>query len=252
MRRLAAALLALAALMTVAACGDGGDDGDQVEQRTLTVFAAASLTSTFTELAQRFEAEHDGVEVRLSFGGSSDLAAQIAEGAPADVFASADEQTMARVSGASETALAPEVFATNTLQIATPAGSERVRELADLADPAVKVVVCAPQVPCGAATRTLLAKNALDVDPVSEEQSVTDVLGKVTSGEADAAIVYRTDVIGAGDTVRGVEAARADEVVSRYPVVALDDDNELADEFVRFVTGESGREVLSAAGFGAP
>ncbi|SKB08666.1 molybdate ABC transporter substrate-binding protein [Aeromicrobium choanae] len=250
MRRAGVAALALVALLTVAGCG--GSDGDQVEQRTLTVFAAASLTSTFTELAERFEAEHEGVEVRLSFGGSSDLAAQIAEGAPADVFAAADEQTMARVTGASDAALAPEVFATNTLQIATPADApDRVRDLADLADPALKVVLCAPQVPCGAATRTLLAKNALDVEPVSEEQSVTDVLGKVTSGEADAGVVYRTDVIGAGDTVRGVDAARAGEVVNRYPVVALDD-GEPAGAFVRFVTSGAGREILVAAGFGTP
>lgn len=251
MSRLAGALVALVALTATAACG-GADDGDLVEQRTLTVFAAASLTSPFTELAQRFEAEHEGVQVRLSFGGSSDLAAQIAEGAPADVFASADEQTMARVTGAAGTALAPEVFATNTLQIATPAGDDRVRALADLADPDLKVVLCAPQVPCGAATRTLLAKNGMDVDPVSEEQSVTDVLGKVVSGEADAAIVYRTDVIGAGDTVRGVEAPRADEVVNRYPVLALDAGDDLAGRFVEFVTGEAGRELLAADGFGAP
>ncbi|WP_286929806.1 MULTISPECIES: molybdate ABC transporter substrate-binding protein [Aeromicrobium] len=250
MRRAGAAALALVALLTAAGCSS--DDGDGGEQRTLTVFAAASLTSTFTELAERFEVEHDGVEVRLSFGGSSDLAAQIAEGAPADVFASADEQTMARVTGASDTALAPEVFATNTLQIVTPADDAvRVDALADLADSGVKVVLCAPQVPCGAATRTLLAKSALDVDPVSEEQSVTDVLGKVTSGEADAGIVYRTDVIGAGDAVRGVDAAGAGEVVNRYPVVALEAD-ESADAFVRFVTSEAGREVLAAAGFGAP
>lgn len=250
MRRVGGTILALVLLATTAACG--ADDGDQGEQRTLTVFAAASLTSTFTEVARRFEIEHDGVQVKLSFGGSSDLAAQIAEGAPADVFAAADEQTMARVTGASDTALAPEVFATNTLQIVTPADeSDRVGGLADLTDPGLKVVLCAPQVPCGAAARTLLAKNAIDVDPVSEEQSVTDALGKVSSGEADAAIVYRTDVIGAGESVRGVEAARADEVVNRYPVVALDD-GELAGAFVRFVTSEAGREILSAAGFGVP
>lgn len=246
MRRLGAVLVAIAA--TGSACTSSTD---AVQERTLTVFAAASLNQTFTEIADRFEGEHDGVEVRLSFGGSSDLAAQILEGAPSDVFAAADERTMARVTGASADALAPEIVATNTLQIAaSPDGS--VASADDLTDPGTKVVVCAPQVPCGAATRVLLAKNGLRISAVSEEQSVTDVLGKVTSGEADAGIVYRTDVVAAGSSVRGVDVPGADEVVNRYPAAALDPRDDLAAEFVAFVSGPEGRRILSEAGFGAP
>jgi len=246
MRRLAAALVAIA--LAGSACTSSTD---AAEERTLTVFAAASLGQTLTEIADRFEDEHDGVEVRLSFGGSSDLAAQIVEGAPSDVFAAADERTMARVTGAAEDALAPEIVATNTLQIAaTPDGG--VTSADDLVDPGTKVVVCAPQVPCGAATRVLLAKNGLSISAVSEEQSVTDVLGKVTSGEADAGIVYRTDVVAAGSSVRGIDVPGADEVVNRYPAVALDPDDDLAAEFVAFVSGPEGRRILTEAGFGAP
>lgn len=246
MRRLGAALVAVA--LAASACTSSTD---AAEERTLTVFAAASLHQAFTEIADRFEDEHDGVEVRLSFGGSSDLAAQIVEGAPSDVFAAADERTMAQVTGAADDALAPEIIATNTLQIAaTPDGS--VTSADDLTDPGTKVVVCAPQVPCGAATRVLLAKNGMRISAVSEEQSVTDVLGKVTSGEADAGLVYRTDVVAAGSAVRGIDVPGADEVVNRYPAVALDPGDDLAAEFVAFVSGPVGRRLLTEAGFGAP
>jgi len=127
-----------------------------------------------------------------------------------------------------------------------------VADLGELAASGGRVVVCAPQVPCGAATRVLLAKNGLSISAVSEEQSVTDVLGKVTSGEADAGIVYRTDVVAAGSSVRGVDVPGADEVVNRYPAVALDPDDDLAAEFVDFVSGQEGRRILTEAGFGAP
>ncbi len=252
--RTAAVAASAVLLSTIAACG--GDDSDSAAQdRTITVFAAASLKGTFTDLADEFEQEHDGVEVKLSFGGSSDLAAQINEGAPADVFASADERTMALVTDAGNAAGDPEAFATNILQIATPPDNPAdVKALDDLADPAVKVVLCAPQVPCGAASQTLLANAGLTVKPVSEEQSVTDVLGKVTSGEADAGLVYVTDVVAAGDAVNGVDVPAADQVVNTYPIVALKEagEPELAAEFVELVTGASGQAILQQAGFGAP
>lgn len=249
MTRLVVAVVTLAFVLT--ACGPSGDP----DERRVTVFAAASLTDTFTDLAEQFEQEHDGVDVVLSFGGSSDLAAQIAEGAPADVFAAADERTMRTVVDADATEGDPAVLATNTLQIVTPSGNPAgVESLADLAGAGVKVVLCAPQVPCGAATQTLLDGAGLSVSPVSEEQSVTDVLGKVAGGEADAGLVYVTDVQGAGDAVTGVAVPEASKVVNRYPIVALRDadDAGLAADFVAFVLGDAGREALADAGFGAP
>ncbi len=253
MRRLVSAAAATVLMLSVAACS--GSDDDQAQTRTLTVFAAASLTDTFTELADEFEDQHEGVEVKLNFDGSSGLAAQINEGAPADVFAAADERTMTLVTDAGGATGTPTIFATNTLQIATPPGNPAgVRSLADLASADVKVVLCAPQVPCGAASEALLAKAGVTVKPVSEEQSVTDVLGKVTNDVADAGLVYVTDVVGAGDEVTGIEIPEASGVVNNYPIVALKDasDADLAAQFVEFVTGAEGVAVLEEAGFGTP
>ncbi|GAA4662661.1 molybdate ABC transporter substrate-binding protein [Kineococcus glutinatus] len=222
---------------------------------TLTVFAAASLTATFTEIGTRFEAAHPGVEVEFAFAGSSDLVTQITAGAPADVFAAADERTMQKVVDAGSVAGGPVAFATNTLQIVTPPDDPAgVAGVADLARPGVDVVVCAPQVPCGAATRLAEEAAGVDVRPVSEESSVTDVLGKVTSGQADAGVVYVTDAIAAGDAVRAVPFPEAAQAVNTYPVAALREarDAELAAAFTAFVAGPEGRQVLAAAGIGAP
>lgn len=224
-------------------------------ERTLTVFAAASLKTTFTQIGDEFEAANPGVTVTFSFAGSSDLVSQLTEGAPADVFASADEKNMTKVSDASLTAGQPVDFATNTLEIATPAGNPAgVTSFADLAQPGLKVVVCAPQVPCGAAAQKVEDATGVTITPVSEEGSVTDVLGKVTSGEADAGLVYVTDVAAAGDQVTGVEFPESSQAVNTYPIVALKDasDADLASAFVTYVTGTQGRSVLEAAGFGAP
>ncbi|WP_432515002.1 molybdate ABC transporter substrate-binding protein [Kineococcus sp. SYSU DK001] len=246
-------LLALAAAgALLAACGSPDADAGT---RTLTVFAAASLEASFSEIGARFERAHPGVDVGFSFAGSSDLATQITEGAPADVFASADEPNMAEVADAALTAGDPVDFATNVLQIATPAGNPAgVTGFADLAAPGLKVVVCAPQVPCGAATRTVEEATGVTLSPVSEESSVTDVLGKVTSGEADAGLVYVTDVARAGEAVTGIAFPESARAVNTYPVAALRDasDAALAAAFVAFVTGPQGREALRDAGFGTP
>jgi molybdate transport system substrate-binding protein len=254
------ALLAAGALLT--ACGSSDDDAatpaatsTSAQARTLTVFAAASLTSTFTEIGEQFEAANPGVTVTFSFAGSSDLVTQITEGAPADVFASADEKNMTKVTDASLNEGDPVDFATNVLEIATPAGNPAgVSSFADLANPDLKVVVCAEQVPCGSATKTVETATGVTLTPVSEESSVTDVLGKVTSGEADAGLVYVTDVTAAGDAVTGVEFPESSEAVNTYPITALGDaaDAELAQQFVEFVTGTQGQSVLADAGFGAP
>jgi molybdate transport system substrate-binding protein len=223
---------------------------------SITVYAAASLKATFTELADEFEKANPGTTVELTFAGSSDLVTQITEGAPADVFASADEKNMAKLTDAGLVgSSSPEDFATNVLTIAVPPSNPAgVTDFADLAKPGVKTVVCAAQVPCGAATVTVEQATGVTISPVSEESSVTDVLGKVTSGEADAGLVYVTDVEAAGDSVEGIDFAEADQAVNTYPIAPVADtaDPELAQAFVAYVTGEVGQRVLRDAGFGAP
>ena len=223
---------------------------------SITVFAAASLKTTFTELATEFEAANPGTTVELNFAGSSDLVTQITEGAPADVFASADEKNMAKLTdGGLIDPAAPVDFATNVLEIAVPPSNPaNIAAFADLANPGVKTVICAAQVPCGSATVAVEEATGVTLTPVSEESSVTDVLGKVTSGEADAGLVYVTDVEAAGDSVTGIEFPEADQAVNTYPIAPVADtaNPAVAEAFVAFVTGEVGQGVLRDAGFGTP
>ena len=255
MRRVVVAALAVALAGCAAQpAGPRTPDADALAG-SITVFAAASLTGAFTGLARDFESRHPGTTVALNFAGSSDLATQLAEGAPADVFASADEKNMTKATDAGLGVGEPVDFATNVLEIAVaPGNPDRIDGLADLDDPDVATVVCAPAVPCGSATAAVAAAAGVALSPVSEESSVTDVLGKVVSGEADAGIVYVTDVLAAGDTVEGVAIDEADRAVNTYPIVALrgSDEPALARAFVAFVAGPDGRRVLHAAGFGAP
>ncbi|MBN0041753.1 molybdate ABC transporter substrate-binding protein [Cellulosimicrobium cellulans] len=268
-----AALGAATFVAALAACGTGADAGDDAaapegatgsastpaEERTLTVLAAASLRDVFTDLAADFEAEHEGVTVTLSFAGSSDLGDQILAGAPADVFASADERTMTRVVDAGD-ASDPVAFATNTLTIVTPPGNPAgVEAFADLGREDVKVVVCAPEVPCGAATDTVAEAAGVTVHRVSEEASVTDVLAKVTSGEADAGLVYVTDATLAGDDVDVVDVPETAAALNVYPIALVaaaeeagPEQVELAQAWIDLVTGDAGQAALAAAGFGAP
>lgn len=255
---LAAASVVLAGCAGTAGASDRSPEGStghtETQTETLTVFAAASLTETFTELADRFEAANPGVTVALSFAGSADLVTQIREGAPADVFAAADLATMAKLSRDRLVDGDPTVFATNTLMIAVPADNPAdIASFADLAAPGVDVVVCAPAVPCGAARLALEAAAGVRLAPVSEENAVTDVLGKVTSGQADAGLVYVTDVAAAGDAVLGIPVAEAEQAPNEYPiaVVAGSEHARLGASFARFVTGATGQGVLGAAGFGA-
>ncbi|MFC8732024.1 molybdate ABC transporter substrate-binding protein [Luteimicrobium sp. NPDC057192] len=271
MRRLRSALGAVVAGCTVvgalalAGCssGDGGASGQGSGtgggDRTLVVFAAASLTDTFTTIAHRFEQDHAGVTVKLSFAGSSDLVAQLQEGAPADVFASADEPNMTKLTDAGLAAGDPVPFATNVLTIVTPPDDPAgITSFQDLAKPDAKVVVCAPQVPCGNATKEVEAATGVTIKPVSEESQVTDVLAKVTSGEADAGLVYVTDAQGAlakdSSSLKQIEFPEASKAVNTYPIVAVKDSEhaELASEFVAAVTSAAGQKVLKDAGFGAP
>lgn len=246
MRRLAV----LAVALLVAGCGTS----PATESRTLTVLAAASLTDAFTALEKTFEADHPGVDVKLNFAGSSTLVQQITNGAPADVFAAADEKNMEKVVDAG-LADGPEVFATNRLRIAVPPGNPaRITSFADLAKDGVVVVVCAPRVPCGAATEKVEKAAGVTLTPVSEEQDVKSVLAKVTAGEADAGLVYVTDVNSAGDKVEGIDFPESAEAVNSYPITALRDAPQaaLAKEFVELVRGPAGEEELTKVGFVVP
>jgi molybdate transport system substrate-binding protein len=239
--------LVLTALL--AACGPG-DDG-----RVLTVFAAASLTEPFTVLEQRFEAGHPDVDVRVNMAGSAQLATQIVEGAPADVFASADEANMAKVVGEGRIDGQPKVFATNVLTIAVPPGNPAgITGLADLTRDGLVVVVCAPEVPCGAATERVEQRAGVTLRPESEEQDVKSVLNKVRTGVADAGLVYVTDVASAGEAVDGVGFPEADEAVNRYPIAVVtgSQHSALARDFADFVSGGPGRQELGKVGFGTP
>ncbi|MFB2598087.1 molybdate ABC transporter substrate-binding protein [Herbiconiux sp. P17] len=271
--RLATGLLAASVVGVLAGCaGSGSSDASgfgasaspsatatataPALEGSITVFAAASLKQTFTDLAEHFEAENPGTTVELNFAGSSDLVTQITEGAPADVFASADEKNMAKLTDAALIdPAAPVDFATNVLEIAVPPTNPAgITTFADLAAPGVKLVVCAPQVPCGSATVAVEQASGVTLTPVSEESSVTDVLGKVTSGEADAGLVYVTDVKAAGDAVKGIEFPESGGAVNTYPIAVVKDSSvaDVAQAFVDYVAGTVGQGVLADAGFGAP
>lgn len=230
----------VALALTLTGCGSASQP-----PKTLTVFAAASLTGTFTELGKTFEAEHPGTRVRFNFGSSATLAQQIAQGAPADVFAAASPATM-------KTVAEGVVFVRNKLEIAVPADNPaRVDELKDLADPQVKVALCAAQVPCGAAAAKALGAAGLKVTPVTLEQDVKATLTKVELGEVDAALVYRTDVLAAAGKVRGIGFPEADSAINDYPIAALPKApaGELARQFVDLVLSRKGKDVLAKAGF---
>ncbi|EWC58735.1 Molybdenum ABC transporter, periplasmic molybdenum-binding protein ModA [Actinokineospora spheciospongiae] len=238
-----------AAALVLAGCGTGSDQGG----RALTVFAAASLTESFTALEKEFEAGHPGVDVRLNFAGSSALAQQLANDAAADVFASADTANMEKV----EALLAAPavVFATNKLTIVTPPGNPaKITGLADLGKEGVTTVVCAPQVPCGAASKKAADAAGVTLRPASEEQDVKAVLTKVRAGEADAGLVYVSDAKAAGDGVTAVGFPEADKAVNDYPIAVLKSapQADLAGEFVALVRGADGQAELARAGFSAP
>ena len=228
--------------------------GEDAMTGSVTVLAAASLTDVVDDLAARFEAEHPGVDVVVSYGGSSALAEQLISGSPADLFASANEATMQTVVDAG-LAVGPVIVATNVLELAVPAGNPgNVTGLADLADPDLAIALCDPSVPCGAQAERLLAREGVTASVDTLEQDVRAVLTKVVLGDVDAALVYRTDVIAAGDRVERIEVAAAASVVTRYPVTLLSGAThpEAAQAFVDFMLGDIGRKALTDAGFGLP
>ena len=232
-----------------------GGCGSAARAPSITVFAAASLRPTFTEIAEQLKIDNPGASVDLNFGGSSDLATQLTEGAGGDVFASANTAQMDKVAEAGLLHSRELTFATNTLVIVTaPGNPKHVGSLADLARPGLTAVICQQPVPCGTATREVENLAGVQINPVSEEPDVTDVLTKVTSGQADAGVVYRTDAINAGDTAATVEFPEAAHVVNTYSIGVLKSsvDPVLAQKFIDLVVGERGQKILHTAGFAKP
>ena len=239
-RRVLVALLCLAA-----ACGGSDDDGT-----TLRVFAAASLTDVFDDLSAAFTRANPGVDVELVVGPSSGLVAQLRDGAPADVLATADVEAMAAALDLVEGA--PAVFARNRPALAVPAGNPGdVRALADLADEDRLVGLCAEEVPCGRLARALLDAAGIVPAVDTEEPDVRALLTKVEAGELDAGIVYATDVRAAGDAVESVPVPEAADLTVEYPIVVVTR-SDGADAFADFVRGEQGRDVLTDHGFLPP
>jgi molybdate transport system substrate-binding protein len=214
---------------------------------TVTVFAATSLTESFQILADNFQKEHPGVSIQFSFGGSSGLAQQIIEGAPADLFAAASPATMKLVTDAG-IATAPVTFTTNSLEIAVPAGNPGgVTGPQDFANAKLDIALCAVGVPCGAAADTYLTGKGITASVDTYEQDVKAVLTKVELGEVDAGLVYVTDVKGAGDAVEGI---LVDSAAVDYPITALTN-NAAGLAFVDYILSSKGQAILAAAGFGA-
>jgi molybdate transport system substrate-binding protein len=273
----AMAVLALAGAAALAGCSSSGGGGTSADASagtagsasasasasdssaalsgTVTVFAAASLNKTFTALGKQFEAAHPGVTVKFSFGGSDTLAAQITQGAPADVFAAASTTTMNTVVKAGDNADTPTVFVKNELEIAVAPGNPlKIAALADLAKPGVKVALCAPAVPCGAAAQKALKAAGVKLTPVTQEQDVTSALTKVELGSVDAALVYHTDVAGSGGKVVGVDFPAAASAINTYPIAVLKGapNPTAAQAFEAYVLSDTGESLLLNAGFIKP
>lgn len=252
------ARLPLAALTVTLALGFtacGGSSGAQAPPtRTLTVSAAASLTNVYTQLKAQFEQANPGVTVRFNFGGSDTLAQQVVQGAPADVLSTASAKTMQTAQQAGRIEGRPVTYASNQLQIAVqPGNPKQITGLPSLVGPQVTESICAPAVPCGAATTAAEQAAGVTLDPVSEEQDVRSVLQRVTTGNVDAGLVYVTDVRSADGQVQGVDfpQATAQGAAQNYltGVVAGSQNADLATSWIQFVTGPEGDAALSQAGF---
>ncbi|MFJ9867085.1 molybdate ABC transporter substrate-binding protein [Streptomyces sp. NPDC101165] len=257
-----------AALMALSACSSSSDDSSAKSKASdsssaaspklsgkVTVFAAASLKESFTTLGKEFEKAHPGTSVSFNFGGSDTLAASITSGAPADVFAAASPKTMAIVTDKQDAVGTPATFVRNQLEIATlPGNPDKVASLKDLTKSGLKVVLCDKTVPCGAAAQKALDASKLKLTPASYEQDVKAALTKVELKEADAAVVYKTDVKAAGDKVEGVEFPESAKAINDYPIALLKNAGNAAaaKAFIELVQSAEGQKVLSGAGFLKP
>jgi molybdate transport system substrate-binding protein len=252
---IAAGLTAVA----VAGCSSSGSPSASSSSKaattgTITVFAAASLMGSFTQLGQQFDAAHPGDTVKFSFGPSSGLATQISSGAPADVFASASPKNMDSVVAAGD-ASSPQDFAKNTAEIAVPPSNPgKVTSVADLAKSSVKVALCQPQVPCGVIAASVFTNAKITVKPVTLQPDVKSVLTQVELGNVDAGVVYVTDVMAAGAKVKGVPIPASDNASTLYPIAAISKSKHLsvAQAFIAYVLSSAGQQVLTAAGFQKP
>ena len=249
-RKILSGALAVVATALLAACGtadEGSSNGNtnSATQNNITVFAAASLTETFTELGEQFEAANPGTKVTFSFGASSTLAEQINAGAPADVFASASMKSMESVV---EEVPDAKVFASNRVVVAFPV-NKPLSAVSDLNDPKVKWVQCDRQVPCGAAADAALAADGVTGSPVSLEPDVKSVTGKLIALEVDAAIIYATDVKSIGSEFAATEFSNVEKATTKYPIGITLNSSDKAQAFVEFVMSDAGQKVLLEAGF---
>lgn len=258
--------LTLLAALALTACGGNASDSvtspaDSESTASakeslgeISVFAAASLVDVLPEIEAQFVKEHPGTEITYNFGGSSGLVDQLVGGASADLLLTANAKTMtsAQDQGLVDSSVS---FTSNTMVLVVPAGNPGdVTGIADASTDGRKLVICAEEVPCGAATKQIEELNSLTLTPVSEEQSVTDVLGKVTSGEADAGLVYTTDAKSAGDAVEVIEIENADKIVNDYRAAVLKESKNSAggQAFLDFILSDAGQELLDSYGFAGP
>lgn len=263
------ALLVLAAVLTLALAGCSGSGGGSAASGsstaassgsgklsgTLTVFAAASLTEVFDDLGRQLEKENPKLQVTFNFAGSDALAAQITQGAPADVFASANTTQMKVVTDAGLQSADPKIFTENVLEIAVPRGNPgHVTGIKDFENQALTLAVCAPTVPCGAAAQKVFQTAGIEAKPDTQETDVKAALTKVQLGEVDAALVYQTDVKAAGSDVQGINFPEAEDAVNQYPIVVLKGapNADAAQAFVDLVNSAAGQQALKNAGFRAP
>jgi molybdate transport system substrate-binding protein len=251
--------IAMVATILVGACGTSDHRSSGPTSAgltgTVTVFAAASLTESFNQIGKDFEAANPGVKMTFNYGGSSMLATQINQGAPADVFAAASPATMKTVTDAGNGDGTPTVFVRNQLVIAVPKGNPKnILGLADLTRSGIKVALCAVEVPCGAAAKKALDAANVALKPVTLEQDVKAALSKVKLGEVDAALVYRTDARAASSDVDGIEFPESAGAINDCPIVVLKNATNKpgAQAFVAYVLSDKGTAVLIAAGFQSP
>jgi molybdate transport system substrate-binding protein len=256
MRKRSRLIIPVAVLAAVAAASSAmATTEPPAVEGDITVFAAASLTESFTDIGEAFSAANPDATATFSFDASSALVQQIIEGAPADVFASADTANMDKLTEAELNGADPVVFATNLLTIiVAPDNPLGITGVEDLANPDISVVVCSPEVPCGNYANQIFTAAGAEVTPVSLEQNVRGVVTKVTAGEADAGIVYVTDVIAAGDDADMVEIPEDINVIAEYPIagVAASESPEVGQAFIDFVLGDEGQAILAEYGFGSP
>jgi molybdate transport system substrate-binding protein len=255
-----AAVAAVAATTVLSGCGSSSSGTSASASSSaglsgsITVFAAASLTGTFTTLGKQFEAAHPGTKVAFSFAGSGALATQITQGDPADVFASAAPANMDTVVKAGD-ASNPVNFASNVMEVAVPPSNPgKVTSVTDLAKSSEKVVLCAATVPCGATARQVFKNAGITVKPVSNEVDVKSTLAKVELGSGDAGVVYVTDVKAAGSKVKGIPIPDNLNATTEYPIAPVKSSKNaaLAQAFVQYVLSSDGQAVLTQAGFLKP